>query len=105
MTAAPKIEASQELMEELCDLLRQVLGKGADAAVSTRIEELLSELSRIRAAMEVHARALERLLPGITEVDTLRAHQISLEQRLSKIDKNTSWICHALGQAAFREGD
>ncbi|MEM1374409.1 MAG: hypothetical protein AAGF78_08520 [Pseudomonadota bacterium] len=102
--------STDALMEELCDLLRTVLGRGADSASSSRIDELLSELGRIRIAMERHAQALERVVP---QADTLKevmvrqnmmiSRQEQMEAMLSSFAGNIELICNTLKQPAFHE--
>jgi len=103
MTKPPTQPPTEALMLELCNLLRQVLERGADVAISKKVEELLMELERIRIAMERHATSLDALLPRMLACKEIEDRQGALETKLATIDTNVSWICQILGQPAFQE--
>lgn len=94
---------TETLMIELCNLLRQVLERGADVAISKRVEELLMELEQIRMAMERHARSLDALVPRTLDYEYIEKRQDALETKLATIDTNVGWICQILGQPAFQK--
>ena len=103
MTKPPTQPPTEALMLELCNLLRQVLERGADVAISKKVEELLKELERIRIAMERHATSLNALVPRILACEDIGECQGALEKKLATIDTNVGWICQILGQPAFHE--
>ena len=103
MIKPPTQPPTEALMIELCNLLRQVLERGADVAIAKRVEELLMELERIRIAMERHATSLDALLARMRACEEIEDRQKALETKLAMIDTNVGWNCRTLGQPAFQE--
>ena len=59
-----KSKSLELLMEELCVLLHRVLGSEAGTDMALKMQELISEMTGIRLAMEQHAEVLTRLGSG-----------------------------------------
>lgn len=105
MPNTTKPASMEALMEELCDLLRQVLGRGADAQSSARINELLSEIGRIRVAMERQTENLEALRPGLSAFEAMSTRLENVEENQQRMLSSIEWICQTLGHPAFHEDD
>ncbi|SHK21848.1 hypothetical protein SAMN05444404_3496 [Ruegeria lacuscaerulensis ITI-1157] len=105
MPNTTKPASMEALMEELCDLLRQVLGRGADAQSSARINELLSEIGRIRVAMERQTENLEAIRPGLSAFEAMSTRLENVEKNQQQMLSAVEWFCRTLGHPAFHEDD
>jgi len=90
------------LMTDLCDLLRSVLGKEADADIDERIAVMMSDLNNIKMLMERYTEAMEALVPAVVEVQSLKEGQQEMKQQLLKQGEDLQWLRQKLSQPAFR---
>ena len=99
----PTKEYQTRLIQELCELLRQVLGQEGGQELEAKLNELLSTLSSIQKMMQIHVQSLEEMLPRGTAIDQLIQGQIEIQQELVLIRENTSWTKQQLDLPALAD--
>ncbi|WP_281982447.1 hypothetical protein [Thalassorhabdomicrobium marinisediminis] len=90
-----------QLMEELCQLLRDALAKEGSGQLETKLEELMSDFTSIRKNMESHAKSLEALVPRADAMDKLQKTQLQIMDALENQASAISSIQEQLGVPAF----
>jgi hypothetical protein len=96
-----KSKSLELLMEELCVLLHHVLGSEAGTDMALKIQELISEMTGIRLAMERHA---EMLTQAAAEIKTARVqaqNQDALFEEMKMVSHDIAWIRAQLSQKPF----
>ena len=100
MSANDQLKTIQ-LMEELCQLLRDALAQEGAGQLEAKLEELMSDFSAIRKSMEGHAKSLEALVPRADAMDVVQGVQQQIMEALQNQASAISSIQEQLGLPAF----
>lgn len=87
---------AHQLMEELCSLLREVLGQGSSDQLKDTMTEYLAEITNIRMIMESNVTTMKELMQGIQRSQNALTSQ-------EKMVTDISWIRAQLDRPVFEE--
>ena len=96
-----KSKSLELLMEELCVLLHRVLGSEAGTDMALKMQELISEMTWIRLAMEQHAEVLTQAAAEIKTARVQAQNQEALFEEMKMVSRDIAWIRAQLSQKPF----
>ena len=96
-----KTKSLEVLMEELCVLLYRVLGSEAESDTARKIQNLISEMTGIKTAMERHTEVLAQAAAAIKTAQQQAQKQQLLFEEVAAISQDISWIREQLSQDPF----
>ena len=96
-----KTKSLEVLMEELCVLLYRVLGSEAESDTARKIQDLISEMTGIKTAMERHTEVLAQAAAEIKTAQQQAQKQQLLFEEMTAISRDITWIRAQLSQDPF----
>lgn len=89
-------------MTDLCDLLRQVLGKETQTDIQSLLAEMISDLTGISVMMARYTVAMEAKVPAAKEIRSLVETQQELRHQLDEQGRDLKWLREKLSQRPFQ---